>query len=342
MPLTPDGFQSGVAEWAASRDVCCAPPVCFDPCVVSCRMVWALPSGPMWDNQKAAATERLRSNNPPPFDLCSPIGTCEPASCGGLVDYAIFLTQFLSTVVDTSIWAAHRESSPFTARDTVADWQRRLGWQDCNRNMCSSYWPKTETGFLAEGRADGVPLYCPPVLPSELECALQSGIVKALARMRLGFIPNLESVSWILEPLGVVMRVYDSGVDAFGDPCISQDCCNPQFMLCPTDGLIEACSSGSCSDNSVPSRIPACVDRSCTKTIGQSDILWPALPYAECIVRSIFPGYPAEFLVLCDEPAWDSCAQVAAARPFVPDPAFRECVGPTVRPPSTDLCGLPS
>lgn len=332
MYLTPDGLQTDMADWAKGRDECCSPPICYDPCQAACRLVSSLPSGPMWDTQKQRAMDRLRTQQTG-FDLCSPLVDCDTPTCGSLIDYAVFLAQFLSSMIEGSLWTSNRESNPFTARDTVLDWQKRLGWEECFRSSCRSTHQGEITPYEIPG-PDG-PIYCPPRLPDALECALQSGIVKALARLRLGTIANLDGINWAIEPLGAQLKVYSPGVDEFGDVCEEQDCCGVRLTVCPIDGMIDSCSPGLCTDPPA-GRIPACVDRSCTGEIGQSSVVWPGVIAAECIVRSFFPTCD-QILFPCNDPQWDTCAVPAREWPLEPEPAFGECaVGPRVY---TNLCG---
>lgn len=318
MPLTPDGYKSGVATWVQQGDPCCTPPVCYDPCDAACHLIWLLPSGPMWEAQKQTAIAKVQERNHPPFDLCRPLmDGCFESQCGGLADYAIFMAEYLGVVIDGSLWAAVRESNPFTAISTLDDWLGRFGWEDCYQSLCRESWQGQITPFEIEGECG--PIYCPPPIPEDLGCAVKAGTVKALARMRMGFIPNLDGINWVIEPLGATVKAVQQAGDT--------DCCDLRFMVCPTDGTIAACHSGHCFDNTQPPRIPACLDISCVNEIGQPDVVWPGVITAECIVRTFLRPCP-DPLVPCTEEGWQECSVVLPPEDWEnlpPEPAFEEC-----------------
>lgn len=316
MLLTPDGCQDGIAPWATETDLCCLPPQCIDPCEISCRLLWALPSGPMWDRQKAEAMEWLQSFNAAPWDLCRPLVSCDPPPCPSLAQFAIFLSQLVSQLIDDTLWKAHRESDPFTAVTTLEDWKNRFGYQDCFQSSCR---PFAEFSPYEIDDGHGNPIYCPPNLPEEMLCAIDAGIVKALARSQVGGIENLCYINWIIEPLGAQLEPHCPCDPDLDGPCIEEDCCDVAFRICPTKCTMTPCGPEHCYDDPNVEPIPACVDQTCTKAIGQPDIIWPGVIAAACFIKAFLPECPSiiydcpdselpedcDCLVLTEQPPFD-------------------------------------
>src|SRR5690606_17215830 len=99
--------------------------------------------------------------------------------------------------IDDTIWKAHRESDPLTAVTTLEDWKNRFGYQDCFQSSCRPF-AALSPYEIDDGH--GRAIYCPPNLPEDMLCAIDSGIVKALARSQVGGIENLCYLNWIIEP----------------------------------------------------------------------------------------------------------------------------------------------
>jgi hypothetical protein len=78
-------------------------------------------------------------------------------------------------------------------------WLDRLGWQDCYNTFCREKYLGDITPYEVMGECSIE--FCPPTFSPELALVYKRGIITALWRMRLGFIPNLASINFILSSL---------------------------------------------------------------------------------------------------------------------------------------------
>ena len=335
--LTPDGCQDRVASWAREPDQCCAILPCPDPCAVACDMVNLLPCGPMWDRQKEQALEWLRGFNNAPFDLCKPLIECEPPPCPSLAMFAVFMSRFVSSAINDTLWAYQRESNPFTAVTSLEQWKDRLGYQDCFRAACRPNFQDTPSPFEYDG------LYCPPELPPEYWCALDHATVVALARMRVDGIHNLCYLNYVIEPFGAKIEPTCRCVPGLDGPCIQEDCCDIAFKVCPTSCTLTPCPPLTCLDTSAEATpVPACVNWECVKPVGRNvpDIIWPGVIMAQCFLRSFLPDCPS-IVYQCptnDEDLPDGCECLVLTEQIYGDDELPGCV-PRQRPLS-NLCGV--
>jgi len=336
--LTPDGCQTGIANWAQLSDPCCSTAACIDPCDIACDLIETLPTGPMWDKQRADALEWLNSRNSAPWDLCRPLIECDTA-CPTLALFAVFLSQRISSTINETIWAAVRESNPFTAVTSLAAWKDRLNYQDCFRSQCRSSFSNVLSPFEVD-EGNGTILYCPPNLPDDMLCALDHAIVVALQRMQVGGIPNLCYLNWIIEPFGAQIKpaciCEDPDVDG---PCVEEDCCDAQYMVCPSSCTLKPCPPLNCYEDNAPASIPACVDQTCTAAVGQPDIIWPGVILAVCFLRSYLPQCPSIIYYCGDSDTPDTCDCLVLTEDYdlVADDPLPGC-RPIPRD-ITDLCG---
>lgn len=334
--LTPDGCVRGIASWAQEPGPCCLPPQCINPCDTACDLIELLPQGPMWNRQKAQAIEWLTSFNRAPWDLCRPIVECDPPPCPSLAQFAIFLSQYVATMIDSTIWSSVRESNPFTAVTSLDEWKERLGYQDCFRGRCRPNFSQTPSVFEVDG------LYCPPELPDDMWCALDHAIVKAMTRMQVDGIHNLCYLNWIIEPFGARIEPHCECEPGLDGPCIEEDCCDIQFKVCPSTCTLDPCPPLHCYDHQTPDPIPACVNWECVKPVGENvpDIIWPGVILAVCFLRSYLPECPSIIYDCPDSELPDDCeCLVLTEQPESDDNPLPGC-SPRVRR-INNLCGTP-
>jgi len=294
------GADCQTDEAVLAADECCPRDVCeVDLCGLMCSFIGLLPNGPLWDKAKAKGLDTFRE-----YTWCDPYCP-DPDPCYTLVNYAAYNGQRLHHLITTALWPAIRESSPETAVTTLDDWLERLGWQDCYNSACRD--PKL--GELTPYEVMGAcgPIYCPIETPPELECAVKRGIARALKRLRMGIVPNMCTINWVIEPLG-------ARIDSFPEDCIIDgvlypselDCCRgARWRICGIDGTIEACPGELCTAERTLPRINTLVTRDpCNSPAGSIELLRPNVLAAECIVRSLLPQWSsceANNLVRCSE-----------------------------------------
>lgn len=293
-----DGMERSVA---LDADGCCVPSLCsITASMLACNFVHALPRGPLWDKAKALVLEA----NGPQCDQ----GICPPEVCHSIVSHAVYTGNRLWTLLMEALWPALHESDPFTCYDTVDDWLERYGWQSCFDSACRS----DSLGVLTplEVFVSGCRTYVPPTFDPELSLAVKLGIVRSLARLDMGVVPNLERINFVLEPLGAVVIGAGVGFSLDGGPC---------SMTPPSDGLpgcdwpidhpiLEICNVGTTFPKPVrpgcslatanePNllTIPAYHTRTVDDNPGLPLYIWPGVLAAECILRSvIYPGQHVE------------------------------------------------
>lgn len=257
--LSPDGVVSAYSFPASG---CCP----IDLCEISeeslkCSFVGILPDGAMWSHWKRIA---ISGGDVP---------------CGSVVKYAQYAGKFLSHMLDTSLWPSIRESSPETAVTTLDDWIERLRWVDCY-GVCRNQEITKMSPFEIMGICE--PEYCGVTYDDDFNIAYKSALVRALSRMNMGIVGNIDSINWVLEPLvAKIVPVWVGGHE-------ENKCDHKNFCL-----KIEATSKEwgrpklNCSDEF--RRIPSYFDRGCDIPMGLHQYIWPSLLAAECIVRSLIP-----------------------------------------------------
>lgn len=275
--------------------------------MLACNFVDALPRGPLWDRAKAEAITYLTAQNG-----CDE-GECPPSLCHSIVTHAVYTANRLWHVLMEALWPALRESDPFTCFDTVDDWLQRFGWQSCFDSACrdKSLGDLTPLEVLGEC----CKAYCPPDFDPDLQLAVKLGIVRALARLDMGIIPNLDAINFVIEPLGAVVRgvglapnVTDPDacpVPDDGLPGCDYPTDHPVIEIChASDYLPKPKRSGCDLPNALEPNTEVirayhqtCPDRDAA---GLPDRIWPGVLAAECIVRSlIWPGQNIEIQRCC-------------------------------------------
>lgn len=190
------GIDGGVPLGTLPPTGCCPPSICeLSVDAIKCTMVSLLPNGPLWDQSKEAGF--VCDTNCTPY--CPDGKGEEQELCGSLVSHAVYTARKLYYFLTNAIQPALRESRPDTASDTMDDWLDRLGWVDCYNSYCRSKDLGEITPYEILGPC-GVE-YCPPTFSKELALVYKRGLIVALHRLRLGIIPNLEAINFVIAPL---------------------------------------------------------------------------------------------------------------------------------------------
>lgn len=281
------GGIDGVTPYAPlSEDGCCSDPLCVDFCTMACSFIGLLPSGPMWDRPKSEAMAYYNGGS---LTACDE--ACTPEfPCPTLVQHSIYTAAKLTIAINEVIWPSIRESSPYTAVTTIDTWLERFEWEDCHRTHCRSVLLGDLTPYEIMGECG--PVFCPPDIPDELECAVKHGLLISLQRASRGFVKNLAGINFVIEPLGAVLRprnadTRECGPSYPGRP--SRECCDLEFEICNIGETLEACPTRyqMCNTDDRPDEVQAYVDRGCDIPAGLPQRIWPGVITAECVVRSL-------------------------------------------------------
>ena len=280
LALGSDGFAP--VSRAVAVDGCCPEdPLCAPFCGLACSFVDLLPSGPMWDRQKAEAKAGIEE-----------CGGVPGSDCTTMASFAVYGARVLQDSLQSILWPSIRESRPETAVTTLDDWLMRYGWQDCYRTYCRdpylARFSPYETPRLPCGSE-----FCPPEFPPEFECALKHAILMALVRASRGVVKNLDGVNWVIEPLGAMVsprRPWPDIVSDYlagscpeeteGPPCF---CSEAELEICNISDTLPGCPSAVCGEKPVP--VAAVQTYQCAAEPPVQ--LYPGVIAAECIVRSL-------------------------------------------------------
>lgn len=263
---------------------CCTPSLCtIDPCTLICNFINILPSGPLWDREKALVLSKYGAGTVC-IDEPRKIG-----SCASVVDHAVYTALKFYDVLRNGLYPAIRESNPLTAFDTMDDWLDRLNWKSCLDNSCQM----PAVNGLLPTQMSGPCGTCVIELDYEdcLVHSLKHATIVALTRLQFGGIKNLCFINNVIEPLGAVV---------FPTVGSEENCAT--YTLAPTreefpiwhklDCLPQA--GGTCLAYHEPNkgaRTPL------------PDKVFPGLIAAECIVRSMLPQSTCiEFYRTCEVP----------------------------------------
>jgi len=305
LPLTP-GVDGWVPVGSYDGDWCCVDPLCPDPCATACAFVDLLPTGPLWDKQKAAVKAAFEDAGcAGPLDL----------DCPSMSAYALYASQVLQDLVQDALRPAVLGADPYFATpETLDGWLERLGWVDCFRNACrdpylAQFSPYECTDSTANGCTEAS-IYYPPVFPQDFEDALKAAILRSVVRLRRGVIRNLDGLNWILEPLGAAITPktpYPAPVQGnldgtCGCPENGETHC-PQcwsgyveLEICSISATLPAADNDHC-DNNPPA--PVATAQPYTDCTGAVVTLYPSVLAAECIVRSLLTKACPNIIVRC-------------------------------------------
>lgn len=276
--LSPDGFVEAYSPLSGN---CCPPKICeLNPEAMECAFVGYLPNGPMWDYWKQIGQSG------------------GDVSCASLVNYSRFAGRRLYEVMIATIWPAMREGDPETAVTSLDSWLERMRWIDCygacrdkNLTALSPLEVMTPCG----------PEYCGVVFDPNFDLAYKSALVRALWRMRMGIVGNIDSINWVLEPLCAMVSPDPANADFLDCACDREKLC---LVISPTCRELRVPQEECGADDVF---VPAWIDFGCDRPAGLPETAWPALLAAECIVRSLLPRRRLCIINLnCAEPETES------------------------------------
>ncbi len=280
------GADGLVSAGVITSDGCC-PWLCADECALICTFIELLPTGPAWDQAKTRGLSYYR-NASDATEYCSQPCDIGNTTCSTMVGYATYLGRVLNDLINTALWPALRESDPTTAVTTLDDWLDRLGWQECYNSACRSNLLGILTPYEIMGECG--PVFCPIDCDPELEIAVKRGTVIALKRLRMGITLNLDSINWVIAPLGAILRPRSpvEPVNACTDePC----CCGVEFEICNIGDTLPAVETDlgiRCGPSANTATVLAyCEPNPCSHPAGLPARIWPGVINAECIVRSM-------------------------------------------------------
>lgn len=306
LKLGADGFVPAQADTSELSDGCCTDPLCTPSCDVSCAYVDLLPTGPLWDRQKALVTELLTD--------ATDCDAVLEADCPSMALYAAYVGRTLHSALTEILWPRLREGDPRTAVETLDDWLLRYAWQDCYRQNCRSVFLQDISPYERLDEC-GDPFYCETDFGDEFDCALKHAILQSLVRSQRGVIKNLDGLNWIIEPLGATIRPrtpYPDEVQQYlDDGCEDDDPCfcdMAELEICNSTTELAGCPPLVCGDPVVA--VPAQQAYTCD---GEAVMLYPAVLAAECIIRSLLPRRCPNIVYRCDD--------VVIGEPVVVDPA---------------------
>jgi hypothetical protein len=273
-----DGYTP-VGEMAS--DTCCLPDLCsITPESIACAFVGLLPSGPLWDKSKEltiACGGNCDQN-------CNQFGN-EKDSCASLVLHAVYSARKLHYYIQSALWPSVRESNPYTAFTTMDSWLDRLGWQDCYNTFCRDKYLGEMTPYEVMGEC-GVE-FCPPTFSEDLALIYKRAVITALWRMRLGFLPNLSSLNFILSSLYSELVPDPDWNELSGEPrCL---------LLRPTADyapvvLKEPCPRNQNTVLAGQKQVKLYLTQADGLCVGSTKRAYPLTLAAHCIVLSLLPN----------------------------------------------------
>lgn len=277
--LSADGCYPTVGELVDTQD-CCPVDICnITSGDVMCSFVGLLPSGPLWDRAKEERMTRYYAGP------CEPSPRCFTGVCASVVDYAIYSGYRLYYLLRGPLWSALRESSIYTAVETIDSTLELFGWDNWWESLCRD--PRLGPSPLD---CDGA-VYVPDV-PDDLSAAVNRAIAIALTRLQMQPIKNLCGINWVLEPLGAVLRPPPG-------PGYLFPCGNMNWEVCTIGGAIDSAAGLACSNND-PHPIQAYFEirapqlnvatGACEPTGASTVKIWPALMAAQAIALSLLPA----------------------------------------------------
>lgn len=263
------GIDGMVSAGKLEHTGCCPPSFAdVDECTLATAYIGLLPSGPLWDRPKYEAITTITAAG-----NCAACWTTE--HCPTLVDYAVNVGARLASVIDSTLWPAVRESDPFTAVTSTADWLDRFGWVNCFETSCrsSALGEKTPIEYMTECG----PVYVQITYPPSIKQAFESALIKTLERLSLGIVKNLAAINFVLEPLKVRVVPLDTE-----DACENETLC---VTFEKTSDFFDGVNPNPCG---IPTPVAAYIDRDVMQLPSDLDkYIWPGHMAAECIVRSL-------------------------------------------------------
>jgi hypothetical protein len=275
-----NGIDGRVPIGELPSDGCCPPDLCsITPESIACAMVGLLPSGPLWDKSKelALACGGTCDQN------CDQFGP-EQDMCASLVLHSIYSARKLHYYIQSALWPAVREANPVTAWSTMDEWLDRLGWVDCYNTFCREKYLGEMTPYEIIGEC-GIQ-FCPPTFSEELTRIYKRGVITALWRMRLGFLPNLASINFVLSSLYSELVLDPAWSAASGEP--------PVLVLRPTATMApivlkEPCPRSQTTILEGQKQVKLYLTPADGLCVGGPKRAYPLTLAAHCIVLSLLP-----------------------------------------------------
>lgn len=269
------------ANTELNGDFCCFDPVCQPSDAVVCSFIDLLPSGQLWDEQKARAASAVTN------------GTEADLPCPSLASYAVYTARVLQSHVSGALVQSVREADPCTAVDTLDDWLDRLDWVDCYNNSCRSKLSAQTSPYETFDAECSATYFVPPVLPADFELAMKHAILVSLTRMQRGVIKNIDGLNWIIAPLFAelsatqpypqVVQDYIDGVDTTGTGCF---CEYTNLTLSPIGTTLPEAPTAATFCN-LEARATVGAEIPYTDGDGNTVNIFPNVIAAECIVRAV-------------------------------------------------------
>lgn len=300
--LTADGCVQTVGALPDDANYCCPIDICnITSGNVMCSFVSLLPNGPLWDRAKE---ERMTKYYAGP---CEPEPRCFTGVCASVVDYAIYSGYRLYYLMRGPLWASLRESSPYSAVETIDSYLTLYGWENWWETLCRD--PRLGPSTLdcvATNPDDGSnfqPVYTPQI-PEALNDAVKRAIAISMHRLQMSPIKNICGINWVIEPLGAVLRPPPG--PGYLDPCGSE----MFWELCNVSETIDSAVGLSCTQQE-PYPIQAwfeinslqfdAASGTCQATGPDKVKVWPALLAAQSIALSMLPAkYCKQPIVRCE------------------------------------------
>jgi hypothetical protein len=292
--LTADGCQSVVGELPAAANDCCPIDICnITSGNVMCSFVSLLPNGPLWDRAKEERMTRYYAGP------CEPEPRCFSGVCASVVDYAIYSGYRLYYLMRGPLWASLRESSPYSAVETIDSYLSLYGWSNWWESVCRDprLGPSPLDCDVLEPSinacdANFQPVYIPEI-PEELSSAVNRAIAISLHRLQMAPIKNLCGINWVIEPLGAVLRVPPG--PGYLDTCGK----DMWWEICNLSDTIDSAVGLACNQqDTYPVRAYFEINAlefdtatgTCRATGNQKVRIWPALMAAQAIALSMMPA----------------------------------------------------
>jgi hypothetical protein len=273
------GIDGPVNVGTIAPSGCCPPSICnITLCGLMCNFVAQLPKGPLWDRAKAQALDHIQA--------CD--GTPVPSECTSIVRHAMYAAQKLYLALNDCLWPAIRESSPYTAYDTLDEWLMRLGWQDCYACACRNQ--PTATYAPIAILNDCGEACCPELaIAVDLQVAVKRGI------------------NAVIESLGAKVSISSNTPCNLLNGCTNDCACNETLILkvCPLSETLPLATRAMCSDmpgSAVPTVQAYYQTCMMTDPLGLPHRVYPGVLAAECIVKSMIPP--------CSDIVVQSCCEV--------------------------------
>jgi hypothetical protein len=282
------GADGEVPLGSSSVDVCTSANGCPpNKAAMMCAMLDDLPTGPMWDEQKARVREEITAAGGVPTG---------GLSCLSMAAYAAYMGAWVAEVVGRGYTPYLRESAPDTAVSTLDDWLERFGWVDCYRSPCRSDYAAESSPYEYLDTTCNKRFYHPPSFPADYERALKYAILQSLVRLNFGVIKNVAGINWVIEPLGAkITPKYSAPVQEWitaNETCHACWSEEADFTICNVGTTLPGAPTEASFCGAAPATVAA--QQTYTKKDNSTVQLYPGVVAAQCIASSLMPvGCPS-------------------------------------------------